>query len=178
MFLVRPFKVSVEPCGYLNAESFSDTGNIRLCTELLHRLGLSSGPLVGIFFHELGHSLLRLWGMPGWDQEDMADDFAIYMLLQFDGGIGMAADLAELFRTADDPKEEALRALILGGRHSTGVQRSQNIQQRLRDARGFMEEWNSLLYPRMLTPHLRRILADPRPYGSAPLAAAVLSGRQ
>jgi Putative metallopeptidase len=177
MFMVRPLRVEVVPCGYLNAISL-DTGDIRLCTELLHRLGLSDGQFIGIFFHEFGHSLLRLWGMYGWDQEDIADDFAVYMLLQFDGGIGMAADFASYFQTYADPKEEALRVVTQGGRHSTGLQRYQNIQQRLRDPRRFMEEWNSQLYPRMRTEHLRRVVADPRPFGSQQLAAQVLSGRR
>ena len=177
MFVVKPFHVEVAPCGSLNAISM-DGGNIRLCTELLHRLGVSDGQFIGIFFHEFGHSLLRLWGMPGWDQEDIADDFAVYMLLQFDGGIGMAADFASYFQTYADPKDEALRVTTQGGRHSTGLQRYQNIQQRLRDPRRFMEEWNSQLYPRMRTEHLRRIAADPRPFGSQQLAVQVLAGRR
>lgn len=177
MFIVKPFRIEVAPCGSLNAISM-DGGDIRLCTELLHRLGVSDGQFIGIFFHEFGHSLLRIWGMPGWDQEDMADDFAVYMLLQFDGGIGMAADFASYFQTYSDPKDEARRVIIQGGRHSTGLQRYQNIQQRLRDPRRFMEEWNSQLYPRMRTEHLRRIAADPRPFGSQQLAAQVLAGRR
>lgn len=178
MFIVSPFRVDIQLCGYLNARSYSDTGNIMLCTELLHRLGLSNGQFIGFVFHEFGHTLLKRWGLPGWDQEDTADDFAVYMLLQFDDGIGMAADFASAFQSITDPKEEANRVLTQGGRHSTSLQRYQNIQQRLRGPRVFMEEWNRLLYPHMQTQYLRRIVSDPRPFESQHMAAEILSGRR
>jgi hypothetical protein len=54
MFIVSPFTVDMEPCGLMNFLSFPDSGNIRLCTELLHKLGLSNGQFVGFFFHEFG----------------------------------------------------------------------------------------------------------------------------
>jgi hypothetical protein len=176
VFGVRPFRIRVKPCGEVNAVTWTNSGDIELCTELLHDLRASRGGFLGVFFHELGHSLLKQWELPGWDQEDIADDFAIYMLLQLPGGIGMAADYAAFFAQAD-PTTEGYRVASLGGRHSSGLQRYQNIQQRLRDPEGFMGEWNRLLYPRMSTEHLRQIVRGPRLFESAALAQAALVGR-
>lgn len=177
MFQAQPFRLSIAHCGERNAFSDPATGNVTLCTELLPRLYATEGVLLGVFFHEIGHSLLRIWSLPGWDQESMADDFAIFMLLQLPGGPGLATDFATFF-ASDDPAAEAYRIAHLGGRHPAGIQRIQNIQLRLQEPTRFMDEWNALIYPRMQTAHLRRIASAPRLYESALLANSVLARRQ
>jgi hypothetical protein len=110
--------------------------------------------------HELGHSLLRSWGLPGWDQEDIADDFAVYLLLQQDNGETMAKAFGEFFVSMD-----AMKPYLAGplrGRHSSGQQRYDKIQVRLSEPARFMEEWNLLLYPHTTTALLQGIVRAPR----------------
>jgi Zn-dependent protease with chaperone function len=70
-FVFDDFQLSIQHCGLENA--FSDP-NITICTELVESLcdqNLDQA-LAFILFHELGHTFLRSWGQPGWDNEDMA----------------------------------------------------------------------------------------------------------
>ncbi len=177
-FEMPRFKVTIRPCGDVNASSEFATGNILICSELLDRLRTSENALRGIFFHELGHTLLTLWGLPGERIEDLADEFAVFMLLQLRGGPGMASDLGDYFKTSSDPWAHFYQILQGYEPHSLGIQRARNIDLVLRDPPQSMERWNSQVYPHMRTEHLVRIIQDPRPYGSKEIAEYVLKVRR
>ena len=76
VYRVPTITLRVRPCGVVNAFSSPD---ITLCTELMdtmHREGWHDAIRV-VLYHELAHSLLRLWELPGYDNEDLADEFAV-----------------------------------------------------------------------------------------------------
>ena len=78
-YILPNFKVRVQPFGFINAYS---TPNVIICTELvadLWRKNLNDA-MFPIILHEMAHSLLYLWGLPGFDNEDMADEFAAAIL--------------------------------------------------------------------------------------------------
>jgi hypothetical protein len=81
------FNIYFKYCGQENAFS---TPDIIICNEYVAKLvnGNHEGALPWIFFHEVGHSLLRLWDYPLWDNEDAADEFATVLLLLMAGGTG------------------------------------------------------------------------------------------
>ncbi|MCI0349405.1 MAG: hypothetical protein L0Z53_08265 [Acidobacteriales bacterium] len=80
LFLFPDFQISLRYCGAENA--FSDP-NITLCKELVEAMGDQrlEAAMTFVLFHELGHSLLRLWEQPGWDNEDFADEFATALMI-------------------------------------------------------------------------------------------------
>jgi hypothetical protein len=177
VFVAPAFKIHIGACNEANAFSRIPSGNITYCSELLARLSDRSGAMYGVFFHELGHTLLGLWGLPGATEENMADQFAVYMLLQLKGGIGAADELATYFETSSNPWTHAWQIINFGDTHAIGVQRARNIRQILRDPEEFMERWNRHVYPKMQVANLRRIAVNPRPFESAPAAKEELRAR-
>lgn len=74
-YYLPTFTVSLKPCGYQNA--YSDP-NAVICSELFAEFFEKQliGAVYPIMFHEVAHTLLQLWGLPGYDNEDIADSFA------------------------------------------------------------------------------------------------------
>jgi hypothetical protein len=80
LFIFPSFKIQFRHCGIVNA--FSNP-NITICTELVESLAdQHHEQAIGfVFFHELGHSIMRLWGLPLSDNEDVADEFATVCMI-------------------------------------------------------------------------------------------------
>lgn len=100
MFDVPEFDVIIGPCGQVNAFSTFGSGDIKICSELIFQESERKGVLAGIVFHEIGHSLLHLWGFPGDGNEELVDEFAIVMM-HLTGDQGVAYQLAEYFAEVD-----------------------------------------------------------------------------
>lgn len=84
MFVFSDFDIYSKHCGQVNW--FGGPGGITICYELIEvYYRFDSGKFgeleTWVFFHELGHTLLYLWGYPLWDNEDVADEFATVLLL-------------------------------------------------------------------------------------------------
>jgi len=124
LFVFPDFRISIRHCGLENA--FSDP-NITLCTELIEKLADEDlhDAVRFVLFHELGHTLLHVWGLPGWDNEDMADEFAtVFLMLTEQDTIALAA--AQWW--ASQASEEEVRAkLWIDDRHTLSPQRARNI---------------------------------------------------
>src|SRR5450830_1112077 len=83
IFVFPDFDIYLQSCGQANAYSDSNaSGNIHICTELVDNSSKlnNAGALIFIFYHELAHSLLGIWGLPGNNNEDIADEFATYIM--------------------------------------------------------------------------------------------------
>lgn len=174
------FNLRVEPCGQVNAfsESFG-SGDIHYCTEMItNTLNLNNhGAFVFIFLHEVGHTLLGLWGVPGNNNEDIADEFATYILMS-GGPTGYAMlDRSLEFWQNRDSTAEAMNMLKNGDRHSLSIQRIRNIKENQQRGILFMKRWNQLLYPHSTTEALNRIIQNPKLGEDAELARSVLAQR-
>lgn len=176
-FEVPQFALRVQPCGMVNAFSRFATGEITMCSEMISRTIRTPGALLGITYHELGHSLLALWGLPGNDNEDTADEFAVQMTLRNPLEAQVLEQFAAFFESSDS-WIEARHVIENGGRHSLGVQRSRNIRAAVANAQAVTAKWNRFMYPRMTTAHLRKLAAAPGQYESPELARRIIAERE
>ena len=102
-----------------------------------------SEALYPILLHELAHSILYLWELPGYDNEDMADEFAAMLLAKWSPEV-LAAYVSWLEQ--QDSVSEAVAQLSSGGdRHSLSIQRARNIQKILSNPAPVMRRWDKLL---------------------------------
>lgn len=175
--LVFPdFNIHVRPCGQANAFSSLTSGDIVLCTEMISRLASKPGALLGVLSHELGHTLLNLWGLPGGDDEDVADEFALVVLLEKEDGGKAIEEYAAYFERGNAEKEAEFK-LRTGDRHSLSVQRIRNIREHTTHASALFQRWNKQLYPHMTEEALRKIVAQPSANDDATLAREELARR-
>lgn len=156
-FIFPDFRIEVRYCGFENA--FSDP-NITMCKELIESLvdqGLEKA-VVFILFHELGHTLLRLWNYPLWNNEDVADEFAtVIMLLSNQETI--AFDAAQWFASRTSV-QEAMDKLRADDRHTLSPQRARNIINWLNQSDELMRRWQKIFVPNMQTETLKSIDKD------------------
>jgi len=153
-FVFQDFRISFKHCGVENAFSEARTGSITLCTELLQKLAGQGLNQAGawVFFHELGHTLLNLWGQPLWDNEDAADEFATAFMLLLQQQKA-ALEAAQSF-SSDAPatqRQQALSKLVLDDRHTLSPQRARNIIRWLNQRDALLRRWARVFVPNMQT---------------------------
>lgn len=157
-FMFPDFKLNVRHCGLVNAFSNPD---ITICNELMEELsdqGLKTAP-VFVFFHELGHSLLRQWGMPLYDNEDVADEFATVFSIMGKQQ-GSALEAAQWFASKTST-QQAIAELYIDDRHTLSPQRARNIIRWLNNSSDLVGRWQKILVPNMQTPMLEGMMHDP-----------------
>lgn len=170
------FDVRVKPCNSVNASSERDTGHITICSEFVSMYANKPEIFTWVFLHELGHTALGLWGIPGNDNEDMADEFATALLLLSKDGPRIVMQAMEFFRDSN-PNAEAQHTIRNGDRHSLSIQRVRNVQGWLLEPVRVTTKWNNLLYPKMTDGNLQEIIAKPSAYGNPQLAREQLASR-
>lgn len=137
------FKVAVLPCGTVNAFSSPD---ITICSELISDLVEKDlgDALYPILLHEIAHSLLNLWNLPGYDNEDIADEFSAAILAR------VAPDHIKAFikyLETEDSTTEAITQLTEGSRHTISIQRARNMKTALIKIGQIEKRWDNLLKP-------------------------------
>ena len=152
------------------------TGDITMCTETISKAAGKPGAFAGVLFHELGHTLLGLWGLPGADNEDMADEFAVQVLSRLGNGADLIREFSEFF-AGGNPWLEARAIIQRGDRHTISTQRVRNLQAWARDASGLVQRWNRLIYPNMTDDAFRAIRAHPTQHDDHVLAERELRKR-
>ncbi len=175
-FEVDKFDLSLLPCGQSNAFSSTDDGDITMCSELLfdtETKGLKNA-FTGIFSHELGHTLLNLWGDPHYDNELAADNFAAALLLigenfeyesldesQEDASAEeVIRDMIKYFESIENTSLEA-QAALLGSQHPLSIQRINNFKKILLFPKKTAEKWTSEIYPHLTVVALKSIIQQP-----------------
>jgi hypothetical protein len=176
-FEFKDFNIRIASCGEANAYSTTATGDVTLCTELFDEMSARPGVMKAVFLHEMGHTLLNLWGYPNFANEDSADQFATIMLLKF-GETGKQA-LYEWIQwyAEQDSRAQAEHMLISGDTHSLSIQRIRNIQASIQDSADLMRRWNNILYPHMTDWALNAIVAKPASFDDAEAAKRELAKR-
>jgi len=176
-FQFKDFNIKVQPCGMPNAFSETATGDVTLCTEILDEMSAQKPAMGAIVLHELGHTLLNLWGLPNYGNEDDADQFATVILLK-SGEKGKQALFEWInWYAKRDSRAEATNMLTRGDTHSLSVQRIRNIQATMTNAEDLIKRWNNILYPHMTVEALRSIVAAPGLHDDTALAKRELGKR-
>lgn len=158
-FIFPDFQTSVRHCGVVNAFSNPD---ITLCAELLEELQAKGVPdvIVFVYLHELGHSLMRQWGLPLWDNEDAADEFATAFLLMGKQK-KIALDAAQWWQSEGATTQDAVAKIWMDDRHSLSPQRARNIAHWVNNANDITQRWERVFIPHMQTAVLQGMLNDP-----------------
>lgn len=177
-FEVPEFDVAIRPCGQVNAFSRTDTGDITICSELIFQeiQKKRPGALQGIIFHEVGHSLLNLWNIPGHDNEELVDEFAIVMM-HLSGDQGVAYQMADYFSEVDAHRE-AISKIYVDSRHPLSPQRVRNIKRLLNNPENVIERWNQILYPRMTVAGLKNLLQTSPKFANKSLARKYIEEKE
>ena len=155
LFEFEDFDIYVMRCGTVNAYS---TPNIVICQELYETLTQQRvpGAIFFVFLHEVAHSLLYVWDYPLFDNEDVADELATFLLLEQSD---LALQAAQWWsRSGSD--QEALSKLYVDDRHAVSPQRARNIVTWLNKEDEMARRWLRLLAPRMTTSALKDYTSD------------------
>lgn len=155
-FVFEDFSISYKPCGFVNASS---NPNITMCVELLNELDKMGIPRAELFIlsHEIGHSMLYLWGYPLYDNEDAADEFAT-LFMSLSPSTKPIAEEAALWFEQNASIVQTLSAHWKDDRHTLSPQRARNIGRWLKEPQALKKRWSALLLPKMKTEALRREL--------------------
>lgn len=176
MFVFKDFDINQRPCGRVNAFSAIKTGDITICTELLSMYANKASVVKFTFTHEVGHTLLGLWGLPGGDNEDIADEFASNLIIRSKDGPSTLIEALDFFNDSN-PYAEAKYVIEHGDRHSLSVQRIRNIRMHLEQPKALTAKWNRLLYPHLTETALNKIINSPDSFDDVVLAKLELSRR-
>lgn len=152
------FKIELKPCGNANAYSAPD---IVICTELfgdLYERGLIDA-IVAVEAHEMAHSLLQLWGLPGADNEDIADEFAVVML---GDARPKSIDAYIRYFVGQDSLREAAVQLQAGDRHTISIQRARNMKAAMANLGDIQTRWTNLLAPYVIKATDARPIVAPK----------------
>lgn len=174
LFIFEDFHISFRHCGVANA--FSDP-NITICIELIKILEEQDcGPAFAfVLFHELGHTLLRDWDLPLWDNEEVQDEFAVVVCLLAE--VKESAAAAADFWANAVSKDEALAKLFIDDRHTISPQRARNISRWLEDPDELLRRWQKLLIPNMQTNALKELDKEAYPWINRELIRSELKRR-
>lgn len=176
-FLLPEFDITFTSCGFENAFSEYETGNITICLEFIYTAmeDQIGGVVLSTFFHELGHTALNLWGLPNFANEETVDEFSTYMMMRF--GFEQLLSDAVSYWVRQDSWQEAEGIIRHGGTHPISAQRARNIVRNLQSGKDFTTRWNRLVYPNMTDWELRRIMCEPSYYDDSRLANQILLSR-
>ncbi|GGY57194.1 DUF4344 domain-containing metallopeptidase [Parvularcula lutaonensis] len=141
-----PFDITIEPCGQINAFSNTATGDITLCGELFFEAvkDQNQGALTGIFLHELGHTLLNLWGLPNYQNEQTVDEFAAVMMVM--GDMEEMAEQYIAFFAGSNTMAEAQAAESGHSPHPLSVQRMRNVAHIIDQPDEYIARWRPLIW--------------------------------
>lgn len=154
IFIFDDFKIFLRHCGFANAFSSPD---ITICVELMESFAAQGiGEALGfILFHELSHTLLRLWDYPLWDNEDAADEFSsVFMVMTKKESMALAA--AKWF-ASNTSVEQAKAALWTDDRHTLSPQRARNIIRWINNSPELLRRWQKIFVPNMQTTALQEL---------------------
>lgn len=160
ILVFKSFLIKAEACGKESA--FSSDDSVVLCLEFARKVysaledkEKTSYVLFFAVLHEAAHIVLKQWGFPFYDNEDIADDFATMLFIMTNQRKHLT-DVMEYFLSNQASTELMIKA-VKGDRHQLSIQRARNIQEWAKDTERFAR-WMNLLIPHMQTPVLKKLL--------------------
>jgi hypothetical protein len=153
-FTFPGFDIRVVPCGEANAFS---SPTITICAELVSQLvngdyAMALGP---IFYHELAHSLLKVWGDSRHSSEEVADELGIVLSLLFDSDTRQNLSTMAAWLSTLDTTNEFLAKVLFGDKHAFSVDRIKKI---FSIAPHTVQQEILLRWMKFLVPHMTRRL--------------------
>lgn len=130
----------VKACDVVNAFYDPESNELTMCLEMIAEIGVraaaaglegaeAGGPLIFIYFHELGHALIDVLALPiTGKEEDAVDQLATALLVDegIDDGLDAAIGGAVFFQSLADDRG-FLDEFAFWGEHSLDEQRFYNI---------------------------------------------------
>lgn len=176
-FVFQDFDLAVAPCGQMNAFSETKGGHVTFCSELLFEANrtVSVEALMGILFHELGHTLLNLWGEPNFQNEQTADEFATVLMIL--AGQDSAAEKYVEFFSGKNAEAEALIADLQDSPHPLSIQRMRNIGHIIDAPNDYVGRWLPVLYRNMTVEALNSEIQSPTKFSDVNLAKRTLKSK-
>lgn len=180
IFVFDELTLRVGRCGTENA--FSGDNVVTICAEvgpmLLKRLKdekKAQDALNFMMLHEIGHVLLRQWGYPFFDNEEVADEFATVLMVMFNHKERIHS-VTELFQSFDPERELQLKR-ERDDRHPLSLQRARNIKGWMEDP-DLVRRWQKILVPHMETDALQALQWRPKSWTDADAVEDELSRRR
>jgi hypothetical protein len=177
-FIFDNLTFKIASCGTANAYSKENT--VVLCIEIGPKM-LQMGNqqearnvLSFTMLHEISHVLLRQWGYPFYDNEELVDEFTTALLVMFNQG-ERARSAAEYFSTLSPDKELELKR-NKDDRHPLSVQRARNITHWLDDPE-LVRRWQKIFIPHMQTTVLESLDKNPKTWTDRKLVEQELASR-
>src|SRR5688572_23332973 len=96
-----------------------------------------------VLYHELAHSLLRLWELPGYDNEDLADEFAVLHA----GDSPKAIEQISRWFESRNPLQKAATQVQMAGAHAPSALRAKRARAGLTNRAQLRVKWDALLAP-------------------------------
>jgi hypothetical protein len=178
-FIFDSLTIRAAKCGTANA--FSGAKGVVICAEYAEKLldtldnkKKAADALMFILLHEVGHVLMRQWGYPFYNNEEVADEFATVLMVMF-GQEDRARAQAEYF-AALPTSTELEHKLAKDDRHPLSVQRARNILRWVDDPQ-LVRKWQPVLVPHMQTAFLERLQQQPTTWTSRTLVKQELATR-
>jgi len=179
VFIFNDINFQINKCGKVNA--YSNNSTVFLCIELVQKLFQKSNDkkniqnlLLFTLLHEMGHSLLRQWDHPLYDNEDAADQFATVLLIMFNQ-LEAAKAQADFFSTTP-PNPEYNQKIKKDIQHSLSIQRARNINRWLNDPE-IVTKWQPFFIPKMQTLFLQKLQNQPQTWSNLDLIKKELKTR-
>ena len=179
-FIFENIHFSTQKCGTANA--FSNENKVIICQEIAPKLmaimGSKDKARDALFFsimHEIGHVLLKQWGYPFFDNEEVADEFATALLIMFSQA-ERAKTQAEFFKKLSPEKELQVKRNI-DDRHPISIQRARNILKWLEDDK-LVKRWQKVFVPHFQTRILKQMMLSKKAWIDQRLVKAELAVRE
>jgi len=179
-FVFNQFDIKLVKCG--NSNAYSDGKTIFLCTEYIKKLRQKFKDktkiqyiLLFTLMHEVGHMLLKQWGYPFYDNEEVADEFACALLIMFNHRKIIETQENVFANTPSD--SEYLVKQKKDSRHPLSIQRARNLK-RLLNSPNLLKRWQLIFIPHMQTNFLKYIIKQNPAWADTVLTTKELNERQ
>jgi hypothetical protein len=180
LFIFEPFPIRMKLCGK-GRSAYSGPKGVVICLEfarlvqkIMGSKEKASNVLLFTIFHEVGHTLLRQWGYPFYDNEEVADEFATVLICML-GQKDRLAAVPEYFIVRPS-LSELLAKSLKNDRHPLSSQRARNILGWMKDPQ-LIKRWQKIFVPYMQTAVLKKLLRTPPSWADRALMEKELAGR-